>query len=350
MTSSIHQLPALGEFEALKRLSAQIGRNPLLTQGSSGNTSIKIGAELWVKASGKWLADADRENVFLPLDLEQVREHVRQELEIDCPASTGHDLRPSVETAMHAVLQHRVVMHVHSVNTIAAAIRADAQTFLERKLAGMEWAWVPYAPSGLPLAQQIERIHSHRPEVNVFVLGNHGLVVAGESCGDAEEALWQVEERLHVTPRAVPDSDEAYLHEVVDQSEWVLPRTEQVHALATDVMVRTVLANGVLYPCQAIFLHGSHPWRSSSEFMSDPRKLARKQLKWPFLIVNGRGVLVRRGMSDAEYETLAGLAEVMLRSSGPGTVRYLTGAESAIAGDVYRKTAQPFRHPSNQLV
>ena len=38
----------------LVRLSARVGRDPLLVQASSGNTSIKLEGVLWIKASGEW--------------------------------------------------------------------------------------------------------------------------------------------------------------------------------------------------------------------------------------------------------------------------------------------------------
>ena len=46
------------ELSALAALSARIGRDPLLAQASSGNTSIKLREAMWIKASGKWLIDA----------------------------------------------------------------------------------------------------------------------------------------------------------------------------------------------------------------------------------------------------------------------------------------------------
>jgi len=35
------------ELRALSRLSANLGRNPLLVQAATGNVSIKIGPKLW---------------------------------------------------------------------------------------------------------------------------------------------------------------------------------------------------------------------------------------------------------------------------------------------------------------
>ena len=65
----------------LRRLSARIGRDPLLVQASSGNTSVKADGVLWIKASGKWLAHATREESLVPLDLAEVRACVRRNVE-----------------------------------------------------------------------------------------------------------------------------------------------------------------------------------------------------------------------------------------------------------------------------
>ena len=46
------------ELTPLLELSARVGQNPLLTQASTGNASMKLDDRLWIKASGKWMADA----------------------------------------------------------------------------------------------------------------------------------------------------------------------------------------------------------------------------------------------------------------------------------------------------
>ena len=47
--------------ESVEEFCHKIGQDELLVQGAGGNISWKNGNELWVKASGKWLADAKRE-------------------------------------------------------------------------------------------------------------------------------------------------------------------------------------------------------------------------------------------------------------------------------------------------
>jgi hypothetical protein len=54
-------------------MSARVGRNMLLVQGAGGNSSIKDGDVLWVKASGTWLADADAKDIFVPVSLGAAR-------------------------------------------------------------------------------------------------------------------------------------------------------------------------------------------------------------------------------------------------------------------------------------
>jgi len=86
------------ELIPLLELSARVGQNPLLTQASTGNVSMKLDGRLWIKASGKWMADAMHEDILVPLDLAVVKEWVRRGLD-----PTGLHSKASIETSMHAV-------------------------------------------------------------------------------------------------------------------------------------------------------------------------------------------------------------------------------------------------------
>ena len=125
------------ELASLRELSARVGSDPLLVQASNGNTSIKLDGILWIKASGKWLAHAMQEEMFVPLELAEVKESIHNGTDITPRYALKDKLYPSIETAMHAVVQHRVVIHVHSINTIAWAIRLDAPNQLKERLAGL---------------------------------------------------------------------------------------------------------------------------------------------------------------------------------------------------------------------
>lgn len=314
---------------ALAELSARVGADPSLTQAASGNTSIKNGEVLWIKASGKWLARASRDEIFIPLDLAETRKRIRLSQD---PAGqpvlvSGKSLRTSVETAMHAVLPHPVVLHVHSVNTIAWAVRRDGPEGLAARLAGLRWQWIPYAASGLPLAREIEAALARAPRTNILVLANHGLTVCGNDCDEAEDLLHQVEERLAIDPRPTPPPDDRFLAHRVAGSAWRLPEDDCIHALATDPLSREIVSGGVLYPCQAIFL--------SSNIRSIPRSAFADSVQTPcsdpareaFLIVEGTGVVVNERISDCAYATLAGLARVVRRLDRSAPIRHLDESE-----------------------
>ena len=156
-TQTIVRLDMKGRSRPFAIYPRELGSDPLLVQASNGNTSIKLEGILWIKASGKWLAHATQEEMFVPLELAAVREAIQNGTEISPRYVPKNELRPSIETAMHAILRHRVVIHVHSINTIAWAIRLDGADQLKERLDGLHWQWIPYAASGIRLAREIEK-------------------------------------------------------------------------------------------------------------------------------------------------------------------------------------------------
>jgi rhamnose utilization protein RhaD (predicted bifunctional aldolase and dehydrogenase) len=320
----------------LLELAGRVGRNPLLTQASTGNISLKLDGVLWVKASGKWLADAAGGKILIPLDLAAVRATIRQNID---PA----ELYPnaSIETAMHVTLPHPVVLHVHSINTIAWAVRENAPAELKTRLEGLRWQWIPYVASGLPLAREIQRALSVRPDTDVVVLGNHGLVLGGKDCQATGDLLGEIERRLEIPPREAHPADYALLAELAADSPWDLPDDDAIHALATDPVTRKILEGGFLYPCQAMFSDARTP-ELFHAVHADGSDLAGYSGR-PFVIIQGRGVVLSKGMTAAEIAMLSGLSQVVQRIAASTLLRYLTEAEvaagSSTAAYRYRELA-----------
>jgi rhamnose utilization protein RhaD (predicted bifunctional aldolase and dehydrogenase) len=319
------------ETTALIELSARLGFDPLLVQGGAGNTSIKIDDVLWIKASGKWLARAKQDEILIPLDLPHIRRSIRERnmccLQYTSPA--GKTLAPSIETAMHAVVPHRVTLHVHSVNTIAWAVRQDGPAHVAKRLAGLRWQWIPYTPSGLPLAFEVQKSFERMANTQVLILANHGLVVCGDDCTEAEAVLRQVEERLNIAPRYAAPFDRTALNDIIGNSDWQLPHVAHLHALGTDALSRTILESGILYPCQAIFLGPKLPVVPPSSSISEAaeRYTCRYGISPAFLVVEDAGVLLSSRMTRAELETLVGLAHVAQRIDADAPLRYLNDLE-----------------------
>lgn len=331
------------EIQELRELTERVGSNPLLAQASTGNTSIKLDGVLWIKASGRWMADSLRNDILIPLKLAGVHADCLQR-EVD-PA----DFYPgaSLETAMHAALPHRVVLHVHCVNTIAWAVRSDAFVQLQDRLNGLSWRWVPYVESGLPLSRAVRNALSVG-DADIFVLGNHGLVIAGEDCRAVENLLGEVGRRLSIRPRQAHPADYTMLAEASADSLWDLPDDDAVHALATDPISRAILAGGLLYPCQAIFSDSSTPALFRSIACSDsPDQWESRFGNRPLLLIEGRGVLIGRSMTSAECAMISGLAQVVQRIPASAPIRYLTDSEIATSSSA---VAYRYRELANERI
>lgn len=315
------------ELDCLRQLSVRVGSDPLLVQASNGNTSIKLGGNLWIKGSGKWLARANQEEMLIPVDLAEAREAVEQTREIAQRQISRNWIRPSIETAMHAVLPHRVVIHVHSINTIAWAIRLDGLDELTTRLRGLHWQWIPYTPSGIPLAREIETAVAAAKDTDVFILANHGLVVCGKDCTATEELLFEVEHRLVIPPRPFPLPDRAVLRNIAQLSGWQYPDFDPLHALGTDTAALNILKGGILYPCQAIFLGELLILPPTIVVSKLEARLTGGERPPSFVAVERSGVMINENITSAERANLIGLVEVMRRTKESSRLHYLTRGE-----------------------
>ncbi|QOG22369.1 MULTISPECIES: class II aldolase/adducin family protein [Bradyrhizobium] len=320
----MQQQPAL--LHELRRTSARVGRNILLVQGAGGNSSIKHDDLLWVKASGTWLADAEEKNIFVPVALSAARAALAQGDErVPLAPDAGTTLRASIETSLHALMPHTVVLHVHSVNTIAWAVRTDAREEFARRLEGLAWHWLDYHHPGLPLASVVNHtLGQHKADV--LVLGNHGLVVGAETCAGAEALVDEVESRLALAPRSAIRPDEDALRSICAGTAYRLPKDPQCHSIAIDPFSRAIATSGSLYPDHVVFLGSGLPVLERGEDFRAPASRVRADgLPHPVaLLIPGLGCVAREDASDGAEAMLSCLALVTCRLPLAAQVRYLT--------------------------
>jgi rhamnose utilization protein RhaD (predicted bifunctional aldolase and dehydrogenase) len=313
----------------LRRMSARVGRNILLVQGAGGNSSVKDGDVLWVKASGTWLADAEDKDIFVPVALSAARAALTQGDErVPLAPNAGTTLRASIETSLHALMPHRIVLHVHSVNTVAWAVRSDARDEFARRLDGLAWRYLDYHHPGLPLARAVSEAIAH-DAVDVLILGNHGLVVGAATCSAAEALVADVEKRLTLELRSAPTADHDALRKICAGTDYRLPRDSRGHDIATDRYSRATATSGSLYPDHVVFLGPGLPVLEHCEKLSDMiAQTAADGLPPPVaLLVPGVGSLIREDANDGAEAMLTCLALVTCRLPLTARVNYLT-AES----------------------
>ena len=328
MTEQASRRPT-GEYGALLSVSARLGQNPLQVQGPGGNTSLKSGDIMWIKASGTWLADADRADIMVPVDANRMRQSlVSGDPRAEDPAnfvitaSNPSGLRASIETPVHAVLPWKVVLHTHCVATIAIAVRTDADTIVAERLSGMGAIFIPYAKPGASLARAI---HARLcPDTKIAVLGNHGLVACGDSVAEAESLLLAASRRLapeRVQPVANPRPS---LAAQLQGTGWVPAPHAALHAIAMDP-ARLRLARGTsLYPDHVVFLGPGVRIEPSG---TDRARLVGMEPHCNLLVLEGEGVAVRADASRPVLALARCLGDVLARVDPAAQVNRLRETE-----------------------
>lgn len=199
--------PIADELDQLVTLSNLIGRETRLVQPGGGNSSVKttlhdasgrLVSALLVKGSGTDLRSIGRSG-FSKLSLEglaglrgvsSMSDQEMMKFMGDC--MLGRDgPAPSVETPLHSLLPHRVIVHTHDVATMSLTNVNDAlaERLVKEVFAG-EVTYVPYARPGFPLARSVDLIADRIPHDAIgMALAHHGLVIWADDADECHERL-----------------------------------------------------------------------------------------------------------------------------------------------------------------
>lgn len=192
--------------------SNRLGANPRNTNYAGGNTSAKgtdtdpVTGEpvelLWVKGSGGDLGTLTEQGLaVLRLDrlraLSKVYPGVEREDEMvaafDYALHGKGGAAPSIDTAMHGLVDAAHVDHLHPDSGIAFATAADGEA-LTAKAFGDRVAWVPWRRPGWQLGEDIAAIKRDNPQAIGVILGGHGITAWGATSDEAEaNSLWIIE-------------------------------------------------------------------------------------------------------------------------------------------------------------
>ena len=199
MTTSTN--PTVGE---LIERSNRLGADKRNTNYAGGNTSAKgrgvdpvTGEDvelLWVKGSGGDLGTL-KESGLAVLRLDRMRAlqgvYPGVEREDEMVAAFDYTLHgkggaaPSIDTAMHGLVDAAHVDHLHPDSGIAVATAADGEA-LTSTIFGSKVVWVPWRRPGFQLGLDIAAIKAANPEAIGTILGGHGITAWGETSAEAE--------------------------------------------------------------------------------------------------------------------------------------------------------------------
>jgi rhamnulose-1-phosphate aldolase/alcohol dehydrogenase len=207
--------------------SNRLGADPRITNYAGGNTSAK-GTEtdpvtgepvelLWVKGSGGDLGTLTEPGLAV-LRLDRFRKLVDVypgvEREDEMVAAFDYCLHgkggaaPSIDTAMHGLVDAAHVDHLHPDAGIAIATAADGEQ-LTRTIFGDKVVWVPWRRPGFQLGLDIAAIKEQNPQAIGTILGGHGITAWGDSSEEAE-----------TNSRWIIDTATAYIAEHGDPSPF----------------------------------------------------------------------------------------------------------------------------------
>jgi len=193
----------------LVQRSRRLGADPRNTNFAGGNTSAKgVGKDpvsgtniplLYVKGSGGDLGTLTEAGLAV-LQLNRVRQLVdvypgieREDEMVEAFDYCAHGkggAAPSIDTAMHALVDANHVDHLHPDSGIAIATAVDGKE-LTTKIFGSKVVWVPWRRPGFQLGLDIARIKEKYPEAIGCILGGHGITAWGETSEACEKnSLW----------------------------------------------------------------------------------------------------------------------------------------------------------------
>jgi rhamnulose-1-phosphate aldolase/alcohol dehydrogenase len=190
--------------EALVARSNRLGADPTTTNYAGGNTSAKgAGTDpvtghpvelLWVKGSGGDLGTLTEAGLAV-LRLDRLRALVDVypgvEREDEMVAAFDYCLHgrggaaPSIDTAMHGLVDAPHVDHLHPDAGIAIATAADGPE-LTKEIFGDRVIWVPWRRPGFQLGLDLAAVARANPRAIGVILGGHGITAWGATSEECE--------------------------------------------------------------------------------------------------------------------------------------------------------------------
>ncbi|CAL9346514.1 bifunctional aldolase/short-chain dehydrogenase [Streptomyces sp. enrichment culture] len=192
------------EVDALLGRSHRLGSDPRNTNYAGGNASAKgrdvdpvTGGDvelMWVKGSGGDLGTLTEDGLAV-LRLDRLRALVDVypgvEREDETVAAFDYCLHgkggaaPSIDTAMHGLVDAAHVDHLHPDSGIALACAADGEK-LTAECFGDTVVWVPWRRPGFQLGLDIAAVKAANPRAVGCVLGGHGITAWGDTSEECE--------------------------------------------------------------------------------------------------------------------------------------------------------------------
>ena len=309
------------EFKQLLNISERIGLNPNYCTLSGGNTSLKKDGMIYIKGSGQKLSDANKKPIFVEIKLND-QNYIEKSEKNDLKQVINNHIKPSIELLLHKNLPHKFVIHSHPLDIIALTIAREFPQNVLKKLNNFSYIRLPYVEIGEMLGKIVYQ-NFVESESNIFILGNHGLIVAHNNPIEAEKIHNEFIKKASIKRRDIPIFNKELMLPFLNSSIRIhLPDSDILHSLAIDPISLELCKMNPPYPDQIVFC-GLKPLIVKK--ISDLQDIKITNEKW--LIVENIGVFILGEKSFVVQRMLESLAEIYLRINNINNINLLEDNE-----------------------
>lgn len=226
----------MSDIKQLIEISRYYGDDPAYVIAGGGNTSFKDEKRIWIKASGIPLAGIE-EGGFVCLSREKLgkiesntysEDSVLREEEVKSDMTSAiispENLRPSVETSLHNLMDFAYVVHTHPTLVNGLMCSMDVKTEVKERFAS-DALYVEYTDPGFILFKKVqERILAYKEQYGkapaIIFLQNHGVFVGADTLGEIRSIYESINERIASgietsIPESKPEVFESKVSEVI---------------------------------------------------------------------------------------------------------------------------------------
>lgn len=202
----------MSKLNQLIEISREYGEDSAYVIAGGGNTSFKDKDVLWIKASGIPLAGID-EDGFVSLSRQKLAEieeasfsedsSMREEevkAMMQAAILSPLNLRPSVETSLHNLIDYSYVVHTHPTLVNGLMCANNVLSEVEKRF-GKKALMVEYTDPGYILFKKVEeQIQAYRSDhgetPQIIFLQNHGVFVGADTQEEIRELYAEIMQKI----------------------------------------------------------------------------------------------------------------------------------------------------------
>ncbi|QKM64033.1 hypothetical protein DCO17_01580 [Polynucleobacter tropicus] len=302
--------------QSISQMCANLGQDRLLVQGAGGNVSWKEGEILWIKASGTWLANATKEDIFVPVDLKHLQNALSQKNFTIKPqviaTKIDNKLQPSIETVLHGLMPQKIVVHLHAINPLSHLVSRDCRISIAKicEQASINGVLVGYHKPGPDLAQAIYQSLQEFPDASVIFLKNHGIVVGAQTTEEIYSLLKKID--LAFAPKLLTSKDSDVPANILQspvEGYTPLNNKDAQKIVFNQYLFKRLNQDWVLYPDHAVFLGPAANIYPSWEVLQKQNKDSHPEL----IFIENVGIFVKPEFNKAKVAQLLCYFDVINR-------------------------------------